>query len=121
MKHRSDMLQRVSPIAFAQGVYLLLGAFQNFRRCSHLGIYRFFNVRSRFRKASKHGLLPDNVGVSDNVCRCGCDFHQLHDVVSGIITIHPQLPHFVQNRNRVYGLGEIEHGVDRLINLPVLL
>ena len=32
-----------------------------------------------------------------------------------------QLLHLVQHRNGVDGLGEIEHGVDGLIDLPVLL
>ena len=35
--------------------------------------------------------------------------------------VHAHFPHFVQYGDRIDGLGEIEHGIDGFIDLPILL
>ena len=121
MQHQADGLQALSPLALTQGVNLLFRRFQNLRRCAHALVDRLRNLRRRCGQAPEQGLVPHDGGIPDGVGGGGCDLHELLDILRGGILPHPPLLHLVQDRHRVDDLGEIEHGVDGLVNLPVLL
>ena len=115
------MLQRVAGFTLAQGVNLLFGGFQHFAGGTHLFVNHFGDLGSCSVQSPEHSLLPDDIGIAHHIGGCGGDLHQLHDVLAGILAVITQLLHLVQNGNRVNGLGEIEHGIDGFVNLPVLL
>ena len=116
----ADVLQAVSPLALAQGIDLPLSRLQHLSGGTHFFLDHFGDVCGSLVQPPEHGLVPDDVGIADHIGRSRRNLHQLADVIPGIIVIISQLLHFVQNRHRVNGLGEIEHGVDGFINLPVL-
>ena len=115
------MLQGIAPLALTQAVDLLFGGLQHFRRGTHLGIDRVGNLVRRLSQAPKHRLVPDNIGITHGVGSRGSDLHELHNIVTGVVMVHAQLPHLFQHRNRIDGLGVVEHGINGLIDLPVLL
>ena len=120
MQRGADVLQAVPPLALAQGVNLLLGRLQHFCRGAHLFVDHFGDLRGRLVQAPEHCLLPDDVGVAHHIGSGRRDLHKLQDVVPGIVVVIAQLLQLVQHRHRVYRLGEIEHGIDGFVNLPVL-
>ena len=115
------MLQGVPALALAQGVDLPLGGLQNFTGSAHLLAHQLGDLRRGGAQTPEHGLFPDDVRVAHRVGGGGSDLHELHDVVPGIVMVIAQGPHLVQHRDRVDGLGEVEHGIDGFIDLPVLL
>ena len=115
------MLQAVSPLAFAQGIDFLFRRFQHFRWGAHLFGHHLVDVRGSLVQLPEHGLVPDDVGVANHIGSGGGDFHQLQNVVSGIVVVIAQLLQLIQHRHRVNGLGEVEHGIDGFKNLPILL
>ena len=72
------------------------------------------------RNAAEEGLVLDDADILLHIGRGGGDLHELEQVVpGGVLIIDPPLLHLVQHRHRVNGGGEVEHGVDGLVNLPV--
>ena len=115
------MLQGVAPFALAQSKDLLFRRFQDLSRRTYLLLDHLRNIRRSICKTTQHGLFPDDIGIPHSVGSRGCDLHQLHNVITGIVVIYAQLPHLVQHGDRVNGLGEVEHRIDGLVDLPVLL
>ena len=121
VQRRADVLQRVAPLALAQGVNFLFRRFQHLGGGSHLFRHHLLNVRRGLIQSPKHGLFLHNGRIARHIGGGGGDLHQLEDVIPGIVVVVAQLLQLVQHRDRVNGLGEVEHGIDGFINFPVLL
>ena len=121
MQRRADVFQRVAPLALAQGVNFLFRRFQHLGGRTHLFRHHLLNVRRGLIQSTKHGLFLHNGRIARHIGGSGGDLHQLEDVIPGIVVVVAQLLQLVQHRDRVNGLGEVEHGIDGFINFPVLL
>ena len=121
MQGHADMLQRIAGLTLTDVINLLFRSLQDFRGGTHLLLDHFGNICRGITQCAKHRLFLDDTGIAHCISRSGGDFHQLKDIVPGIVVEHAQLPHFIQYCDRVHGFGEIEHGINRFKNLPVLL
>ena len=69
---------------------------------------------------AEKGLVLDDADILLHIGGSGGDLHELEDVAAGgVLVVDPGELHLVQHRHRVNGGGEVEHGVDGLIDLPV--
>jgi len=116
-----DVLQALGTAALADGIDALLGGLQGLLGGGGALLDKAGDGPRRLGDAPQEGLVPDDVHVLHHVGRRGGDDHELADVViGGVLVVDPGLAHLVQHGHRVDGLGKIEHGADRLIDLPVL-
>ena len=70
----------------------------------------------------EEGLVPEDLHVLPHVGGGGGDLHELEDVgPGGVLVKDPVEAHLVQHGHRVDGLRQGEHGVDGLVDVPVLL
>ena len=121
MHGRSDMLQAIAPLALAQSVDLFFSGLQNFPGSTGLVIDHLGNIPCRLAQAPEHGFFLDNIGIPHGICGGRRNFHELLHIFQRILVVVAQLLQLVQNGNGVDGLREVEHGIDRFIDLPVLL
>ena len=78
-------------------------------------------VPRRLGDAPEEGLVLDDVHILPHVGGGGGDLHELEDIGPGGVLVKDAVQaHLVQHRHRVHRLGEGEHGVDGLVDVPVL-
>ena len=115
--------QRLQPLdvpALADGVDPLLGQVQHRLGGLPALLDQLGQVPGGLVDPAEKGLVPDDADVFLHVRGGGGDLHELEDVVpGGVLVINPPELHLVQHRHRVDGGGEVEHGVDGLVNVPV--
>ena len=121
VQNGADVFQRIIALAFPQRIDLLFGGLQHLGGRAHLFGYHFLNIRGGLRQTAEHGFLPDDVGIAHHVGGGRGDFHELENIVPGIVVVVAQLLQLVQHGHRIDGLGEVEHGIDCFVDFPVLL
>ena len=115
-----DVGQTLGGPALADGVDALLRRLQHLLGGAGALLHHGSQLSRRLGDAPQQGLVLDDGHVLLHVGRRGGDLHELEDVIAGgVLVIHPVLLHVLQHRHRVDGEGEVEHGVDGLIDLPV--
>ena len=117
----TDMLQRVTGFTLTQGIDHPLGIFQQFAGRAYLFLNGLDNIGTCICKTTQKSLILNDVGIPHRIGSGGGDLHQLQDIIPGIVVMYTGLDHFLQHRDRVNGLGEIEHGIDGGIDLLILL
>ena len=116
-----DVLQALGGAALPDGVDALLGGLQHLAGGAGALLDHGGQVSRGLGDAPQQGLVLDDGGILLYVGRRRRDLHQLENIVAGgVFVIYPVQAHVLQHRHRVDGLGEIEHGIDGLIDLPVL-
>ena len=116
-----DVGQTLGGPALADGVDALLGGLQHLLGGAGALLHHGGQLSRRLGDAPQQGLVLDDGHVLLHVGRRGGDLHELEDVIAGgILVIHPVLLHVLQHRHWVDGEGVIEHGVDGIVDLPVL-
>ena len=121
MQCSANMLQGFTTLTFSQSIDLLFRVFQNLSRCTQLLIHSFRYIRSSICQPPEHCFFPDDIGIPLRIGGGRRDLHQLQNIAFGIILIMSQFFHLIQHGNRIDGLREIKHRVDRFIDLTVLL
>ena len=70
---------------------------------------------------AQQSLVLQDPDVLHHVGRGGGGVHELEQIApGGVLVVHPVLLHVLQHRHWVDGEGVIEHGVDGIVDLPVL-
>ena len=112
----------VSPrLALADGVDALLGGLQNVLAGVGALLNHGGQVAGGLSHPAQQGLVLENVDILPHIGRGGGDVHELEQIVPGVLLVVPVLLHVLQHGERVDGEGVVEHGVDGLIDLHVLL
>ena len=120
-QHRGDGCQSPGGPPLPDGVDPLLRRLQHVLAAVCALLDHSGHVPRRLGDAPQQGLVLDDGHVLPHVGRSGRGVHQLEDVVAGdILVVDPVFPHVLQHRHRVDGEGEVEHGVNGLVDLPVL-
>ena len=116
-----DVLQALGGPALANGVDPLLGGLQHILGGARPLLDHGGQVPGSLGDAAEQGLVLDDGHILLHVGGGGGDLHELEDIVAGgVLIVDAVLPHVVQHGHRVDGQGKVEHGVDGLIDLPVL-
>jgi len=115
------MLQALGTPALTDGIDPLFSGLQHLLRTTGALLDHCGQLARRLSDSAQQGLVLDNSHIFLHISCRGGDLHQLqHIAPGGIFVIYAVLPHVIQYRHRIDGRREVKHGVDRLIDLPVL-
>ena len=113
-------LQPLGAAALADGVDPLLGQIQHGLGGLPPLLHQGGELPGGLRDPAEEGLVLDDADVLLDVGGGGGDLHELEQVAAGgVFIVNTCELHLVQHRHRVNGGGEVEHGIDGLVDLPV--
>ena len=117
----ADVLQAVTSVAAPERIDLFLRNLEHFLRRADAVVDHFRDFRRCGRQRAQERLVMHDRAVLLDIGGGRRDLQQLRDVIiAALLVIHAALFHLIEYGNRVDLFREVEHRIDRLVDLTVL-